>query len=285
MDYGQNPFLKNKQSTTASTHDAKKLVASKVPNNKPIRRSSHSLHRLPIGLIALGFCTVAFVLYLAFFRTTTPIGMVQIQAGCFEMGSPNDEQLSLNAEHPKHQVCLNSFLMDQNEVTQAEFLKVMGINPSHFQGCANCPVEMVSWFDAMDYCKKMDKRLPTEAEWEYASRAGSTTTYPWGQNFEETQAWAVSNSQGTTQPVRTCIANSWGLYDVIGNVWEWTADWADNQYYSHSPVKNPKGPSTGTDRIIRGGSYNAKTRNLRSATRGWANPTDRQSYIGFRCAK
>lgn len=212
-------------------------------------------------------------------------GMVLIPEGCFTMGAPSDDPAAKLPEKPQHEVCLASFQMDIHEVTQAEYAKVTGKQPSHFQGCPSCPVEMVSWEDANNYCTKLEKRLPTEAEWEYAARAGSKELFAWGPGFNPDYAWYSGNSKSSTQPVKTCSPNAWGIYDMSGNVWEWVNDWADNAYYNNSPRKNPKGPSDGTDKVLRGGSFNAKPNNLRHSARAWSSMTDRQSYFGFRCAK
>lgn len=212
-------------------------------------------------------------------------GMVKIPSGCFTMGAAAHESDALHSEKPAHPVCLSAFQIDPTEVTQQDFLKHMGHNPSHNNTCSTCPVESVTWTEAQQYCQALGKRLPTEAEWEYAARAGTQTPYFWGDEFNPDYSWNAFNSHGTPQPVRTNLPNDWRLYDMSGNVWEWVADWADNTYYTHSPKKDPKGPTEGTSRMVRGGSFNASPRFLRSATRGWAEPHERLPYVGFRCAR
>lgn len=210
--------------------------------------------------------------------------MVSIPSGCYTMGAPGSEFGSLHPERPQHKVCLDAFQLDRTETTQDAFQKAMGSNPSHNKDCRSCPVESVTWDEAQQYCQKLGKRLPTEAEWEYAARAGTQSKFYWGDEFSTDHAWFSFNAQGSTQPVKTSVPNSWRLYDMAGNVWEWTSDWADNNYYAISPGKNPSGPAQGTSKIVRGGSYNAKPHNLRSAARGWAEPQERLDYVGFRCA-
>jgi formylglycine-generating enzyme required for sulfatase activity len=247
-----------------------KLPGLKLPSISPV---------LVVPLIIIGI-----ILFLKL-RNSDIEGMANIPAGCFQMGASPSESASRPSEAPKHQVCLDGFKMDISEVTQAEYKKVTGTNPSHFDTCPNCPVEMVSWNEAKTFCEKIKKRLPTEAEWEYAARAGSTELFSWGPLMDDNQAWYSANSKGTTQPVKTCPANKFGLYDMSGNAWEWVNDWADIKYYSNSPKDNPTGPVDGLDKIVRGGSYNAFPYNLRMAARGWGSPNEKQSYFGFRCAK
>jgi eukaryotic-like serine/threonine-protein kinase len=141
------------------------------------------------------------------------------------------------------------------EVTQGEYERVMGTNPSHFKGDPRLPVETVSWQDAMTFCERLSAlpaersagrvyRLPTEAEWEYACRAGSTTIYSFGDSEGSLgdYAWYDSNSGSKTHPVGQKRPNAWGLYDMHGNVWEWCSDWYDGSYYASSPVDDPTGP-------------------------------------------
>ena len=153
------------------------------------------------------------------------------------------------------------------EVTQEQYERVMGKNPSRFKG-PQLPVERVSWKAAVSFCTKLSAfpeeqaagrtyRLPTEAEWEYACRAGSTTDFcfgdaEWGL---DDYAWYEDNSDHRTHPVGQKRPNAWGLYDMHGNVWEWCADWHDEAYYEASPVDDPQGPATGVDRVGRGGSW------------------------------
>jgi formylglycine-generating enzyme required for sulfatase activity len=181
--------------------------------------------------------------------------------------------------------------MSDHEVKQAEYEAVMGSNPSSFKGDLNRPVEQVSWSDAVLYCQKLTERergaglitvrqayrLSTEAEWEYAARAGTT-----GARYGELAAiaWWSGNAGNATHPVKQKAANAWGLYDMLGNVWEWCGDW-DGGYPTGS-VTDPTGPSSGSLRVGRGGSWDIGARFVRSAIRGRWDPDIRGSHLGFR---
>ncbi len=211
-----------------------------------------------------------------------PAGMVRIPGGTFTMGcSPGDAECNPD-EIPAHQVTVNGFSMDATPVTQAQYQSVIGSNPSHFSGCADCPVETVSWNDAQAYCAKAGKRLPTEAEWEFAARGGTT-----GSRYGDIDAvaWYGKNSGSKTHPVGRKQANAYGLYDMLGNVWEWCADWYDDKYYSSSTADNPKGPSSGTARVLRGGSWDRAPGGVRASARAGGGPGGRLDYFGFRCAR
>jgi formylglycine-generating enzyme required for sulfatase activity len=204
--------------------------------------------------------------------------MITIPKGCFQMGS----ELGAFAERPVHTVCLDSFKMDVTEVTQIEYQGVMQVNPSEFNECSNCPVENVSWNNAQAYCDSVGKRLPTEAEWEYAIRGNTSSHYYWGDSLDDNYVWYSGNSDFKTRPVSTRKPNSWGLYDMSGNVYEWVSDLYF--YYSSDSVYNPIG---GTEaflihRVIRGGSWNS-TESLRSTHRGFNIPTHSSNNLGFRC--
>ena len=206
--------------------------------------------------------------------------MVRIPAGTFVMGSNDGE----SDEKPARQVTVSGFYMDKTEVTQEQYERVMGNNPGTFKGCPTCPVEMVSWNDAKAYCEKVGKRLPTEAECEYAARAGTSTKYYWGNDMDGDYAWYYNNANSKTHPVGQKKPNAFGLYDMCGNVWEWCSDWYDKNYYRSSPADNPQGAATGSCRVLRGGSWRNGDYSLRSAGRGWNYPDNRLGYVGFRCA-
>ncbi len=184
------------------------------------------------------------------------------------------------------QVCLDGFMIGKHEVTQGMWQKVMGSNPSNFKSCGdNCPVERVSWDDAQQFISKLNSmtgkyyRLPTEAEWEYACRAGGTEEYC-GSNSVDAVAWYKDNSGGETHPVSQKQANAWGIHDMSGNVSEWCQDWAEETY--PSVTKNPTGASFGSHRVVRGGSWDFGARGVRSAIRGGDGPGDRDDNLGFR---
>ncbi len=166
----------------------------------------------------------------------------------------------------------------------------MGKNPSNFQGETR-PVEQVSWNDVQEFLRKLNQqaekeiyRLPTEAEWEYAARAGTETMFSFGDDAERLgdYAWYSGNSGSETHPVRGRTPNAWGLYDMHGNVWEWCQDWYDSEYYAKSPRDNPQGPFSGSSRVLRGGSWDGYTDDCRSALRVGLDPGFRDTDGGFR---
>ena len=218
-----------------------------------------------------------------------------LPAGTFTMGSPSSE-LGRDGDETQHQVTLTQpFYMQTTEVTQAQWEAVMGSNPSWFSGCSTCPVEQVSWNDAQDYIAQVNLMgdgtysLPTEAQWEYAARAGSTTAFynggitgagcDYDQNLNAI-GWYCYNSGSETHPVAGKAPNAWGLYDMSGNVWEWCADWWGS--YSPSAVTDPTGPSTGSCRVIRGGGWNYYAQACRAAYRNYGAPGGRYGDVGFR---
>jgi formylglycine-generating enzyme required for sulfatase activity len=219
---------------------------------------------------------------------TNTIGMKLhlIRPGTFRMGSESPQ--ARQDEQPAHQVTITKpFYIGVYEVTQAEYEAVMGTNPSNFKG-ARRPVETVSWNDAGEFCRKLSAkegttyRLPTEAEWEYACRAGSTTEYCFGDDESRLSeyAWYSANSGSQTHDVGQRKPNAWGLYDMHGNVWEWCEDWY--AAYTAGSQVDPVGPSSSRVRVIRGGSWNLNASYCRSAYRGLYTPGDRGYNIGFR---
>ena len=172
--------------------------------------------------------------------------------------------------------------MAKYAVTQKQWKSVMGGNPSYFMG-DNLPVECVSWNDCQEFCQKAGNglRLPTEAEWEYACRAGSVGAYAGTGQLKE-MGWYGALFFGHTHPVGEKMPNAWGLCDMHGNVWEWCADWYDSGYYAQSPGVDPLGPASGVNRVLRGGSYWYDPRLCRSAFRFRFNPGSRLKYYGFR---
>ena len=204
--------------------------------------------------------------------------MILIPAGEFQMGSKASE------DETPHTVHLSAFTIDKFEVTQEQFEKVMGSNPSDFKG-KNLPVEQITWYEARDYCKAVGKRLPTEAEWEKAARGGTGATYYWGDVIDGEYAWYWDNSQRTSHPVGSRKPNGFGLYDMSGNVWEWVADYYEDTYYQSSPKENPQGPFTSKYRVIRGGSWRDLSDFLRTTRRNYDLPAGRFNHIGFRCAQ
>jgi formylglycine-generating enzyme required for sulfatase activity len=224
------------------------------------------------------------------------IGMefVLIPAGEFLMGSDmGKDPDAWNVETPQHRVSISRPLyLGTYEVTQAQWTAVMGSNPSRFNGPDN-PVEQVSWHDAQEFIKRLNSkeghsryRLPTEAEWEYAARAGTTTRYSFGDDAGQLgqYAWYEDNSGPSTHPVGQKKPNPWGLYDMHGNVLEWVQDWYGDRYYSNSPGTDPKGPSAGSGRVLRGGGSGGADVLCRSACRERFTPDNRMNVVGFRLA-
>jgi formylglycine-generating enzyme required for sulfatase activity len=236
------------------------------------------------------------------------INMVLVEGGSFQMGGSGEYN-----EKPVHTVTVSSFSIGMYEVSQEEWVAVMGDNPSHFKG-DTLPVEQISWYEVIEFCNKLSLkegltpvyrgredavtcdftangyRLPTEAEWEYAARAGNKDyllyDYAGGNNVDSV-GWYNANSGGTTHPVGSKAANSLGIYDMSGNVWEWCWDWYGS--YGSGNQTDPKGPAnsaaSGVYRVVRGGGGNADASSLRLAYRGLIPPTGRGSYLGFRLCR
>jgi formylglycine-generating enzyme required for sulfatase activity len=239
-------------------------------------------------------------------KAAAAVNMVPVPAGTFQMGSNNGDR----DEKPIHQVTISKpFYMGKYEVTQKEWVEVMGSNPSYFKG-DNLPVENVSWYGVIDYCNKRSVkegltpaytvsgstvtwnknangyRLPTEAEWEWAAKGGgkdSTITEYSGSNSADGVAWYSSNSGGKTHPVGTKSPNSLGIYDMSGNVWEWCWDWSGS--YSSGAQTDPAGASSGSDRVARGGSWLNYAEFVHSASRSGNAPANRGNGLGCRLVR
>ncbi|KAF0159731.1 MAG: hypothetical protein FD159_229 [Syntrophaceae bacterium] len=224
--------------------------------------------------------------------SVTGIELIFVKGGCYQMGDTVGGGES--NEKPVHEVCVNDFYMGKYEVTQGQWKKVMGNNPSYYSGCGdNCPVEMVSWNDVQTFVEKLNRnsgkryRLPTEAEWEYAARSGGKSEKWPGTSSESSlgdYAWYSSNSGSKTHPVGQKQPNGLGLHDMSGNVWEWCSDWYGNKYYNQSPRDNPAGPSSGSLRVQRGGSWGNFAASTRAADRYRVKPGVRYCDLGFRLA-
>jgi sulfatase modifying factor 1 len=231
-----------------------------------------------------------------------PVEMIELKGGCFKMGSDKGAV----SEQPAHEVCLNAFKLDKFEVTQGRFQAFMGHNPSRFKG-ADLPVESVTWHEAEEYCENSGKRLPTEAEWEYAARGGTDTEYYWGDEFDSSKSnfcdskcvmnirtENMSDGFTNTAPIGSFPANPFGLHDMAGNVNEWVSDWFEIRYYKNSPKDNPQGPKRlnpsdrrggGTQRVYRGGAWKTEVNSQRSAWRKGFETDYRLDGTGFRCAR
>jgi len=197
------------------------------------------------------------------------------------MGSQSSESGRDSDEGPQHQVTLSPYLMSKTEVTQAVYERVMGTNPSKFKG-SDRPVENVSWNDCKAFCEKAGLSLPTEAQWEFAARGGTQSEYYFGNDSSSLgdYAWYGSNSSSQTHPVAQKKPNAYGLYDMAGNVWEWCSDWYAG--YPSNSVTDPVGPSNGSFRVSRGGSWCNLASRCRSAYRDDWSPDNRIVYLGFR---
>jgi formylglycine-generating enzyme required for sulfatase activity len=247
------------------------------------------------------------------FTNSQGIKMVKLEGGKFRMGSPDTEPGHRPQEAPLHEVTIRGpILFAATEVSHAQFLKVMGVSPSKSAERANqarnLPVEYVTWDEANDFCRKLMEsekdqkwmrkgwayRLPTEAEWEYAARAGTDTPFAFGERIEyEKQALFLPTDDdplgigGTKksdlpQDVGKTEPNRFGLHDMHGNVAEWCLDWYKPGYPGDGPQDNPTGPSDGDKRVIRGGSFKDPATGVRSASRAGVRPSERNDHVGFR---
>ena len=241
---------------------------------------------------------------------TIRMKLVLISTGKFVMGSPDSDPTAKSDEQPQHPVRISKpFYLGIHEVTQGQYRAVMGDNPSRFKGSDDLPVERVSWLDAVEFCNKLSVRehrtvfyridgtyvtlvagngyrLPTEAEWEYACRAGSSTRFPFGHDASMLgqYAWHPHNGDNETHPVGQKLPNAWGLHDMLGNVWEWCGDWYGETYYASSPGSDPPGPASPSGRVLRGGCWGFVQGDDRSAKRFKRPPSHRDATVGFRLA-
>jgi len=227
-------------------------------------------------------------------------GMVTVPKGCFQMGSTSGD----GDEKPVHQVCLDAFRMDRTEVTNAQFARIAGRNPHVDDGTCyvwkgtawspgvlprkfagpDQPVVCVDHEQARDYCRSRGASLPTEAQWEYAARAGTQEESMWRSKEElGRHAWFRDNSDGATHPVGRKRPNLWGLYDMLGNAWEWVDDWYGATYYGESPTANPRGPDGGAYRVYRGGGWFSAAQGSGATVRGSLSGKRNRSTLGFRC--
>ena len=232
-------------------------------------------------------------------RTESGVEMVLIPGGWFIMGDERGE-----IDETPHKVYVSSFYIDKYPVTQEEYEKVIGKNPSRLKRPKN-PVEQVRWSDAVRYCNTRSRlegfqptynletwecnfdasgyRLPTEAEWEYAARAGTERKYFFGSDPSKLKlyGWFEENSGGRPRPVGQKLPNPWGLYDIYGNIWEWCTDFYQVDYYQKSPGKNPQGPRTGQTMVLRGGCWNSIANQCRSSFRYNENPAYTDVCFGY----
>lgn len=224
---------------------------------------------------------------------TTGMEFVRVPGGCFRMGDFLAESGDAGDELPVHEVCLADFYLGKYEVTNAQFRQLVPDHHSGAHGGKNLdgddqPVVDVSWHDAVDYIRRLSARsgvryrLPTEAEWEYAARSGGREELFSGGKEVALLGWYAENSDGVTHPAGRKLSNGLGLFDMSGNVAEWTADRYDEGYYGKSPRENPTGPAKGYRRVFRGGSWRLDSGSLRTSYRDAIGPDFSCSYIGFR---
>ncbi len=281
----------------------KKPVIPPPPAIKP-----HRANRRPLMITAAALALLVLIYIIAKNWPTsphesateeTPPGMVLIPAGSFMMGSTDYDE-----EKPVHEVYVDAFYMDKYEVSVEKYRQFVEAtkhrqpeNWTEQLQNPNRPVVCVSWEDAKAYAKWAGKRLPTEAEWEYAARGGftgmggkPTYKYPWGDEPPDGKAnfgnpYSSVWAQGAGKYLKNVDAyqpNGYGLYNMAGNVWEWCADWYASDYYQNSPKQNPKGPSTGSSRVLRGGGWDGLAQHCHSADRNHGGPGDRFADLGFR---
>jgi formylglycine-generating enzyme required for sulfatase activity len=239
--------------------------------------------------------------------TDSVADMVRIAGGRFVMGDKTE------IDAPPHEVMVNSFYMDKCLVAQEQYQKLMGANPSRWKG-SNNPVEQVRWSDAVKFCNQRSQlenlqpcydlktwkcnfaangyRLPTEAEWEYACRAGTSTAYFFGDSSSRLgeYGWFDENAGGRPRPIGKKLPNAWGLYDMCGNVWEWCNDFYQVDYYQAAPRQEPKGPEAGKTKVVRGGAWRFSAETCRSGYRynenpGYADVCFGYDIYGFRCVR
>lgn len=264
-------------------------IATFMGNNLRIRRGM-------AGFALAGFLLIRGSL-LGQVMTKSEIGlyvnaqMVRVEGGSFNMGCPWSEGENCeDDERPVQKVTLNAFSISKVEVTQRLWQSVMDNNPSYFPSCPECPVEQVSFVDVQQFLERLNHltgssyRLPTEAEWEFASRGGgkSSGTKFSGSNDVNQVGWFWDNSQNSTHPVGQKGANELGLFDMSGNVWEWCQDWYGT--YTSKPQANPVGSASGTYRVIRGGAWNYHEGGCRNSCRYSFFPDKRGMSLGFRLA-
>ena len=219
-------------------------------------------------------------------KQNVSIEMIHVRGGTFKMGGKGND-----TEKPIHTVTLGDFYIGKFQITQTQWVQVMGSNPSKFSG-DNLPVEQVSWNDIQEFIVKLNSmtgrkyRLPTEAEWEYAARGGINSksyTYAGSNNIDDV-AWYKNNSGNKPHPVGTKSPNELGVYDMSGNLWEWVNDWYGTEYYKVSPTINPTGPPSGSDRVFRGGGWCYDAEYCRVSYRYGNKPDNKRNILGFRLA-
>ncbi|MDH3601947.1 MAG: formylglycine-generating enzyme family protein, partial [Candidatus Tectomicrobia bacterium] len=238
-----------------------------------------------------------------------PLDMVELAGGAFWMGSPDSDEDAYDEEKPRYEVTLSEFCISRYPIMRQLYQDIMGVSPERWerdQEDDRLPASYVSWCDAVAFCNALSERvglqpcyridgeivewdanadgyrLPTEAEWEYACRAGTETKWFCGDDPSALERYAWFG-QRSVQPVGAKEPNPWGLHDMAGNVWEWCWDWFGD--YDDLSMRNPTGPENGNFRVLRGGAFVSDARDLRSADRDWVEPEYRDDGVGFRCVR
>lgn len=236
------------------------------------------------------FETQLTIVYFPISHWQLPHGLetVTVPAGCLDMGCGEWTDSCNDDERPLHRVCLTAFQIGRYEVTQAQWIGMMGYNPAFFKDDDRLPVENVSWEDAQNFIQRLNRmtgcqyRLPSEAQWEYAARSGGRPEKYAGGSDLDGLGWYADNSRGKTHPVGGKPPNGLGIHDMSGNVWEWCHDWYAGDYYRNSSEQDPVGPVDGPFRVLRGGSWLVSAEGCRAAARGGSGPGNRNQYFGFR---
>lgn len=221
-----------------------------------------------------------------------PLKWVPVPGGTFMMGCSEGDTQCEDDERPAHQVTVSAFEMLETEVTEGQFEEVLGWKPYRAEGSevnVDKPMQSFTYSDAVVFCEALGGRFPTEAEWEWAARGGTATRYYCGDNADclDAVAWHSGNSEGIRHVVRGKAPNMYGLYDMLGNVREWTSDWYDEDYYATSPADNPSGPTDGVLKALRGGGYSGSAEALRVSRRDKEEESDDYGWedVGFRCVR
>lgn len=313
---GENAGVKNRINERCICNDdelfdtvidaATKIMGSKQSPSQDKVKAKSFLTPLPVAT-KLPFKKTPKPTGASWIEPNTNMTFLKIKGDCFKMGSSWPESGGEYDESPKHKVCVDDFYIAKYEVTQGQWEKTMGNNPSYLQH-SSYPVNKISWQDTQEFITKLNNatgllfRLPSEAEWEFSARAGTNTNNYWGNSVDATCKYANvldKSAQSSKDPTFKCDdlneslslvgyykPNEFGLHDMMGNVWEWCQDWYGPDYYKISPERNPGGPKDGLEKVLRGGSFLDKGKRghlvLRSAER-WSKKPDYKSYkIGFR---
>ena len=292
VNFGQNTYSNSRNCEACATYDIdnKTLFVPYFEFNGSKYWLTFKLEFLePVIFTFLSFGTSQINEQQTYTDPVTKMEFVKVKGDCYEMGDTFGDGQS--DERPVHKVCVDNFYIGKYEVTQREWKKIMGSNPSGFKSCGDyCPVERVSWNDVQEFIRELNNkpnrnfRLPTEAEWEFAARSGGKNEKYSGGDDADSVAWYWNNSNETTHPVGQKEANELGIYDMSGNVWEWCLDRYDENYYNISHQNNPQGPDNGSTYVLRGGGWKNYPKDTRTTNRSQHKSYYRYYNLGFRLA-